>query len=229
VSTLILLVEDDEALAHLVSNFLSNHGFKVIIERSGVNATRMIKDLQPDLVILDLNLPGKNGFQICEEARTSYQGPILMLTAKDTNSDQIKGLELGADDYVIKPAEPQVLLARIRVLLRRHQTDISEVETLRFGGLYIDATSRRVLLDDADVPLSTHEYGLLLELASHAGKPLSREHLFTTVYDRPYNGLDRTIDVRISQLRKKLGDDGNPPNRIKTVWGLGYLFVEKAW
>lgn len=226
---LILLVEDDLALANLVRDFLSNHNFKVVVENSGVNASRAIKNLQPDLVILDVNLPGKNGFQICEEARSSYPGPILMLTARDTNSDHVRGLDLGADDYVIKPAEPKILLARIKALLRRQNNNQPNAEFVELGGLKIDIRARRVLLDEREITLSSHEFGLLQELAQHAGKPLSREHLFTTVYDRPYNGLDRTIDVRVSQLRKKLGDDSAKPSKIKTIWGKGYLLVEKAW
>jgi len=226
---LIVLIEDDEALATLVQNFLETHGFKVVTEHNGLHAPRLIKDLQPDLLILDVNLPGKNGFEICHEVRSNYSGPILMLTARDSSADHIQGLELGADDYVIKPAEPKILLARIRALLRRRKLESAQTELIEFGGLSIDINARRTYINDEEIELSNHEFGLLSELARHAGKALSREYLFTTVYDRPYNGLDRTIDVRISQLRKKLGDDTNPPNKIKTIWGKGYVFIEKAW
>jgi DNA-binding response OmpR family regulator len=153
-----------------------------------------------------------------------------MLTARNADMDQVLGLEFGADDYVIKPAEPRVLLARIRALLRRYQHVEEELENiLEVGKLKIEVSSRKVVLDENPVALSSHEFDLLFALARQAGKVLSREFLFTTVYDRPYDGLDRTIDVRVSQLRKKLGDNAVQAERIKTIWGKGYLFVSEAW
>lgn len=228
--SLVLLAEDDKRLAELVKDYLEDHEFKVVVEEVGHNVPRCIQDLDPDIVILDIMLPGKDGLTVCKEVRPKYNGPILMLTARDSDMDQVLGLEFGADDYVIKPAEPRVLLARIRALLRRYQqpekTDVSE---LRFGSLYIQISSRKVTLEEQDVPLSSHEFDLLTTFARQAGKVLSREYLFNTIYGRPYDGLDRTVDVRISQLRKKLGDNSDNPARIKTVWGRGYLFVAEAW
>lgn len=228
--SLVLLAEDDKRLAELVKDYLEDHEFKVVVEEVGHNVPRCIQDLDPDIVILDIMLPGKDGLTVCKEVRPKYNGPILMLTARDSDMDQVLGLEFGADDYVIKPAEPRVLLARIRALLRRYQqpekTDVSE---LRFGSLFIQISSRKVTLEEQDVPLSSHEFDLLTTFARQAGKVLSREYLFNTIYGRPYDGLDRTVDVRISQLRKKLGDNSDNPARIKTVWGRGYLFVAEAW
>ncbi len=226
----ILLAEDDERLAQLVKDFLENNGFQVIVEGIGHNVPRCVTELIPDIVILDIMLPGKDGLTICKEIRPKYDGPILMLTARDADVDQILGLEFGADDYVIKPAEPRVLLARIRALLRRyHHEEKPTLDELVFGELTINLAARSVNLLEAEVILSSHEFDLLVELAKNAGKILSREFLFNAIYSRPYDGLDRTIDVRISHIRKKLNDNAEIPERIKTVWGKGYLFVPDAW
>ncbi len=226
----ILLVEDDQKLALLVQEYLENAGFLVRVECDGNSAIEEITRYQPDLIILDIMLPGKDGLTICKEIRPDFTGPILMLTARNEDFDQVLGLEFGADDYVIKPAEPRVLLARIKALLRRGQfTKAEHPEQLTFGGLVIDSSSRDVWLDQKKVALSTHEFELLLIIASHAGNILSRDYLFKKLYNREYDGLDRTMDVRISQLRKKLGDNAEEAYRIKTIWGKGYLFVADAW
>ncbi len=155
--------------------------------------------------------------------------PILILTARNSDIDQVLGLELGADDFVIKPVEPRVLVARIHALLRRSRTPvIQEHRQLRFGGLFIDTAARAVRLNEAEVSLSSNEFDLLLYLATHPGEIQSRERLYLQLYRREYDGADRTLDVRISHLRRKLGDTGEP-ERIKTVWGHGYLFVPSAW
>ncbi len=209
---------------------LENNGFRVVVEGAGHNVPRQVTELNPNIVILDIMLPGKDGLTICKEIRPKFDGPILMLTARDSDMDQVLGLEFGADDYVIKPAEPRVLLARIRALLRRSQQEVKvEEKELNFGELYVNVAARTVTLAEAPVVLSSHEFDLLLELAKNAGKVLSREYLFNTIYSRPYDGVDRTIDVRISHVRKKLGDSSENPTRIKTVWGKGYLFVPDAW
>lgn len=228
--SLVLLAEDDRRLAELVKDYLEANGFQVVIEELGYNVARAMQNLNPDILVLDVMLPGKDGLSICKDVRPKFDGPILMLTARDSDMDQVLGLEFGADDYVIKPAEPRVLLARIRALLRRYQQpEEKEQSELNFGGLSIHVSSREVNLNGVSVPLSSHEFDMLLTFAKQAGKVLSREYLFNVIYGRPYDGLDRTIDVRISQLRKKLGDNSDEPARIKTVWGRGYLFVAEAW
>ena len=228
--SLVLLAEDDRRLAELVKDYLESHGFQVVIEETGHAVPRAVQSLSPDIVILDVMLPGKDGLTICKEIRPRYEGPILMLTARDSDRDQVSGLEFGADDYVIKPAEPRVLLARIRALLRRYQQpEEKEQSELHYGSLSIFVASRDVTLDGTSVALSSHEFDMLLTFAKQPGKVLSREYLFNIIYGRPYDGMDRTIDVRISQLRKKLGDNTDEPARIKTVWGRGYLFVSDAW
>lgn len=227
----ILLAEDDERLALLVRDFLQSAGdFQVHIETNGNKVSRQLQNLCPDVLILDVGLPHKNGLTICQEVRADFKGPILMLTARNGDAEQILGLEHGADDYVIKPVEPAVLLARLKALLRRyHPVDKADAEELRFGALNVHCASRTLTLGGLPVALSSHEFDLLLALARQAGQVLSREFLFSSIYARPYDGLDRTIDVRVSQLRKKLGDSSDAPFRIKTVWGRGYLFVPDAW
>jgi len=226
----ILLVEDDEKLAQLVKQYLTQSGFEVKIEMRGDLAIATIGQYQPDILILDINLPGKDGLSICKEIRPTFEQPILMLTARNEDFDQVLGLEFGADDYVIKPAEPRVLLARIKALLRRTQTQkIEKITELLFGQLRINLASRDVFYNDDKVILSSHEFELLQIIAGQAGTILSRDYLFKNLYNREYDGLDRTMDVRISQLRRKLGDNAEEPFRIKTVWGKGYLFVADAW
>ncbi|PCK03417.1 MAG: DNA-binding response regulator [Alteromonadaceae bacterium] len=229
--TVILVAEDDARLAGLVQSYLQDNGFTVVIEPTGYNVERRVTDLNPDIVILDIMLPGKDGLTICKDIRPKYDGAILMLTARDSNMDQVLGLEFGADDYMIKPAEPRVLLARVRALLRRYQrgAQVNESQDLTFGTLEIRATAREVVWQNESINLSTHEYDLLFELARKSGQILSREYLFNTVYCRPYDGLDRSVDVRISHLRKKLGDSSDRPEKIKTIWGKGYLFVPDVW
>ena len=185
---------------------------------------------KPELIVLDLGLPGRDGFAVCREVRAArHDVPILMLTARDTDIDQVLGLELGADDYVVKPVEPRVLVARINALLRRQrQQSAPEQKTLRFGALTIDTAARAVTLDGQLITLTSNEFDLLYALASKAGEIQSRESLYLQLYKREYDGLDRTLDVRISHLRKKLGD-AQSAAKIRTVWGHGYLFVADAW
>jgi DNA-binding response OmpR family regulator len=227
--SLVVLVEDDLRLSELVRSYLQANGFRVSVENRGDHVVDRVRAEGPDLVVLDLGLPGKDGFSVCRELRAAFAVPILILTARDNDIDHVVGLELGADDYVIKPVEPRVLVARIQALLRRSRVPAgAEHRTLRFGALSINTAARSVLLGEAPVALSSNEFDLLLFLASRAGEFQSRETLYQQLYGRDYNGLDRTLDVRISHLRRKLGDTG-APEKIKTVWGHGYLFVPDAW
>lgn len=226
---MVLLVEDDLRLAELVRSYLQSNGFRVGVENRGDRVVERVQRENTDLVILDLGLPGKDGFIVCRELRAAVSLPILMLTARNSDIDQVVGLELGADDYVIKPVEPRVLVARLQALLRRGRTpQPGENRTLRFGSLAINTAARSVNLNDQPVVLSSNEFDLLLCLASGAGEVRSREALYQQLYKREYNGLDRTLDVRISHLRRKLGDSGDP-EKIRTVWGHGYVFVPDAW
>jgi two-component system OmpR family response regulator/two-component system response regulator RstA len=226
----IILVEDDLRLAELVSRYLEKNGFRVSATGQGEEAVERVQLENPDLVILDLGLPGLDGFEVCKRLRPAYRNPILILTARDDDIDHVLGLELGADDYVVKPVEPRVLMARIHALLRRSrmQQSRSDQANLHFGRLSISQASRSVTLDGQPLPLSSNEFDLLAHLARHAGEVQSRSALFLELYGREYDGVDRMLDVRISNLRRKLGDsDGS--QRIKTIWGQGYLFVPDAW
>jgi two-component system OmpR family response regulator/two-component system response regulator RstA len=228
--TRILLVEDDVPLASLISEYLRGHDFHVDVElRGDSGAQRILRD-RPDLVILDVLLPGLNGMDVCRQVREQYAGLILMLTARDDDIDQIIGLELGADDYVKKPVEPRLLLARIRALLRRADPpSTSDSKRLTFGAFGIDQAARRVTLNGASIELTTLEFDLLWTLASAAGTVLTREVIFASLRGIEYDGLDRSIDLGISRLRARLNDTTNPPTKIKTVRGKGYLFVRDAW
>ncbi|SIR95661.1 two component transcriptional regulator, winged helix family [Moraxella cuniculi DSM 21768] len=226
----ILIVEDDERLAMLTQDYLRKNGLDVAIETDGTRAIRRIISEQPDLVVLDVMLPGSDGLTVCREVRAQYHQPILMLTARTDDMDQVLGLEMGADDYVAKPVQPRVLLARIRALLRRSDTAPSESspQRLEFGDLVIDNGGRSVTLNDELVDFTSAEYDLLWLLASNAGRILSREDIFERLRGIEYDGQDRSIDVRISRIRPKIGDDPENPKRIKTVRSKGYLFVKEG-
>lgn len=232
-NTRILLVEDDERLAGLTAEYLSRNDFEVSIEPRGDTAEARILKEQPDLVILDVMLPGKDGFEVCRGVRQQYRGVILMLTARDEDFDQILGLELGADDYIAKPAQPRVLLARIKALLRRlpsgSESKPGESETMVFGQFQISQATRTAVLAEQPIDLTTAEFDLLWLLATHAGNVLSRDDLLQELRGIGFDGLDRSIDARISRLRKKLNDDPENPTRIKTVRGKGYLFSKHDW
>jgi len=234
----ILIVEDDERLASLTRDYLQNNGLTVSIESHGGAAVERIRNEQPDLVVLDLMLPGEDGLSICRRVRPQYSGPILMLTARTDDMDQILGLEMGADDYIGKPVQPRVLLARIRALMRRvieksqplvGSDPVSEGPVrVQFNELVIDRSMREAWLSGATVDLTSAEFDLLWLLASNAGRVLSREEIFTALRGIEYDGQDRSIDVRVSRIRPKIGDDPIHPRRIKTVRSKGYLFVKEA-
>ncbi len=222
----ILIIEDDLRLAALVREFLQRNGFEVVLEHRGDRALDVIARETPDLVILDIMLPGLDGLTICRQARPSYRGPILMLTARGGEVDEIIGLEVGADDYMAKPVRPRVLLARIRSLLRRiDPTTDGAPRRVEVGSLVVDAGTRAVRLDGRPIELTTAEFDLLYYMALHAGEPVSRDQLSLALRGVPYDGVDRTIDLRVSYLRNKLGDDGRRPALIKSVRGIGYQLV----
>jgi DNA-binding response OmpR family regulator len=215
----ILLVEDDRRLADLTAEYFRQNGLTVAVESRGDRAVARFKAEQPRIVLLDLMLPGADGLTVCRELREFFNGPILIFTARDSDIDQVIGLEAGADDYVAKPVDPMVLLAV-------QQTPVAEIV---LGGLRISVASQEVWLDGKNIQLTTQEFELLHMLARHAGTILSRDDIFHRLRGIDYDGLDRSIDGRISKLRRKLGDSATTPSRIKTVWGKGYLLVPDAW
>ncbi|WP_248805971.1 response regulator [Pseudomonas sp. MWU13-2100] len=228
----VLIVEDDQRLAELTREYLQSNGLRVAIEGNGARAAARIIAEQPDLVILDLMLPGEDGLSICRKVRERYDGVILMLTARTDDLDQIQGLDLGADDYVCKPVRPRLLLARIRALLRRGEplqgTAEEKVRRLQFGPLLIDNALREAWLSGVGIELTSAEFDLLWLLVANAGRILSREEIFTALRGIGYDGQDRSIDVRISRIRPKIGDDPEHPRLIKTIRSKGYLFVPEA-
>ena len=228
----ILIVEDDEALAQLMGRYLASLHFTVASVGRGDAVMEQVARRQPDLVILDLGLPGKDGLTVCRELRPSYAGVILILTARTDDMDQVLGLELGADDYVTKPVNPRVLAARISALLRRRgdaSAGAGVPSPLRFASLHIDTASHTASVDGQVLNLARTEYYLLLQLASHPGVMQTRESLFHRLYGRDYDGVDRSLDIQVSRLRRKLGGGRGGRERIKTIWGEGYLFVPDAW
>lgn len=236
----VVLIEDDTQLAQWIQEYLQQHSLRVEIVSRGDLAVDAVRQTQPDLVLLDIMLPGKDGHQVCRELREFYKRPILVLTANDQELDEVLSLELGADDFMPKPVRPRVLLARISALLRRSQAksnadvdgaNASSTQTavLIFGDLALNETDQSVVLKGQTLNLSSTEFELLWVLAQHAGEVMSRQRLSQQLRGIDFDGFDRTVDVRISRIRKKLGDDPSDPQKLKTVWGKGYLFVASAW
>ena len=231
--THIMLVEDDMSLAQWFSDYLTEHGYLVTLVNRGDVAVELIKTDNPDLVVLDIMLPVKDGFDVCREARGFFHGPILMMTARDQEMDEVLGLELGADDYVTKPVKPRVLLSRIKALLRRsnNPNDVasSSENQIQLGQFHLDANSRTTKLHGQPVGISSNEFDVLWHLAQSAGQVVNRTELVQQLRGIDYDGFDRSIDIIVSRLRKKLGDDANNPYLIKTIWGKGYLLVADSW
>lgn len=225
----ILLVEDDVKLAELTREFIAHHGFNVRVVSTCHHAKSEFTIARPDLILLDLNLPDGDGLGLCRYFRASFFGPIIMLTARDSNSEELVGFDCGADDYIRKPADPMILLARIQSFLRKNQREKRSSETLRVGALELRAPSQQVFLSGKEVNVTSMEFLLLATLVEHAGEIVSRDELNRRARGIEYDGLDRTVDVRISRLRKKLDDLSEHPNKIRTVRGKGYLLVSDEW
>ncbi len=223
----VLLVEDSARLAASIRDYLERHAFEVFIEGDGRAVAERFERLKPDLVILDLMLPGKDGLTLCRELRRHDRVPIVILTAKGENIDQVLGLEMGADDYVVKPVEPRVLLARLEALLRRAKSVPLEVRDARFsaGRLAIDGSRRGATIDGTPVELTTGDFDILWLLASRQGTVVTRDEILRVVRGIDYDGLDRSIDARICRLRRKLQEAGGAESMIKTVRLRGYLFA----
>ena len=222
----LLLVEDDPRIRELVSGYLVSKGFEVDVVADGTSAVERICEAPPELVILDWMLPGEDGLSVCRRAREHYRGPILMLTARTDEIDEIVALEVGVDDYLSKPVRPRLLLARVTALLRRVTIEPGAAQKIELGDLIVDAAQRTVTVVGVDVVLTTAEFELLWYLASHAGSPLTRDDLFRELRGIEYDGLDRSMDMRVSQVRKRLSEaDPHARDWIKTVRGVGYQMV----
>lgn len=224
----ILIVEDDTELQQWIAEYLTGKGFHCACTENGADAVKLISDMQPDIVLLDGALPGLDGFKVCKTARAFYSGAIIMITARDEEIDEVLGLEAGADDYIIKPIRARALLTRIEKLLEKKEA-ASSAKTLTFNNLVIDPYSQSVLLSGEAIKLTSKEFEVLWVLASHPGEIVTRDTLLKELRGYEFDGLDRSIDLRISRVRKKLQDRTDDPYRIKTIWGKGYLFVKDAW
>jgi two-component system response regulator RegX3 len=221
----ILLVEDEESISEPFSRALAREGFDPVVARTAADALKLADAVDPELVLLDLMLPDGDGRDVMRELRRRSDTPVIMLTARGTETDRIVGLELGADDYVVKPFSSPEVIARIRAVLRRSRRDDDGEARLVLGDLEIDAGARRVRLGDDELDLSRKEFDLLVVLAEAAGRVLTRDHLMARVWDENWFGPTKTLDVHIGTLRRKLGDEPASPRFIHTVRGVGFRFA----
>ena len=225
----ILLVEDDLTLADWVIEYLQEQAFVVEHVARGDLVAEKLTRFRPDLVLLDVMLPGLNGIEVCRLIRQSSSLPIIMLTARADEFDEVIGLEAGANDYVIKPVRPRALLARINSALKSQTVPEQKSNSLVLGQLEINGEANRVTYQGKEIELSTSLFAFLWFLASHAGEVVDRDTVFKALKNREYDGQDRRFDVMLSTLRKIFNDDPQSPKKFKTVWGKGYLFVADAW
>ena len=222
----VLYVEDDDRLGRLTSEYLESHGLEVRLVPRGELAVADVQRLQPDVVLLDLMLPGMDGIEVCRRIRERHDVPIIMVTARIEANDRVRGLEGGADDYVIKPFQSRELLARIRAQVRRARGELGpKQERIVVGGLVVDLATRAITLRGAQVPLTTNEFAVVSALAERAGRVLTREQLLQVVHGTSEDAFDRSIDIIISRVRAKLEPDPKNPRLLKTIRGAGYMLA----
>ena len=228
----VLLVDDDEKLRKLLGEYLEGYGFNILTLPDGSAVSETIRAKSPDMVILDIMLPKRNGLDVLKDIRMEFTIPVIMLTAKGDDADRIVGLELGADDYLPKPFNPRELLARIKAVLRRlperykSRAKRDEDIFIKAGSLILNRAKQILLIEDKEVDLSSTEFKLLEILMEHPNQVMSRDQLMDLARGRDFMAFDRSIDVHISKLRAKIETDPRSPRRIKTIWGTGYMFVD---
>jgi len=222
----ILVVDDEESIIKVVDYALSEAGYEVHTARDGIGAEFMLSQVKPDLVILDVMLPGKSGLEIAKDLRIHSNIPIIMLSARGDEVDRILGLEFGADDYVTKPFSPRELVSRVKAILRRSESGPAENACIEVGDLEIDTLSRQVKLGGQPIHLTTSEYGILVHLARHPGKAFSRQAILEALWDESPVGDERAIDVHIHNIREKIEEDPKVPTYLLTVRGYGYRIRE---
>jgi DNA-binding response OmpR family regulator len=227
----ILVVDDEVDIVDFIGDYLTGEGYEVIKAYDGVEALNKMRQNLPDLVVLDIMLPGLDGFEVCKQIRADSTIPILMVTAKDTDVDKIVGLEIGADDYIPKPFNPRELVARVKAILRRtYRQDYqphSQTVILEYKDLSIDTQRRRVTIENRLLELTVKEFDLLLFLMQNPGHVYSRDHLLDSVWGQDSFVGARTVDVHIRRLREQIETDASQPQYIKTVWGVGYKFTDE--
>jgi two-component system phosphate regulon response regulator OmpR len=230
----ILIVDDDEKLRKLLKEYLEGYEFQVLTLADGEAVLNTIRKESPELVILDVMLPKKDGLEVLKEIRAASKVPVIMLTAKGEEADRVVGLELGADDYLPKPFSPRELLARIKAVLRRLEPEMKpaagerEGQRVEAGNLLLDKAKQTLLIEGKEVALSSTEYRVLKVLMENPNRVLSRDQIMTLAQGKDFMAFDRSIDVHISKLRAKLESDPRSPKRIKTIWGSGYMFVHST-
>ncbi len=225
----ILVVEDEKKIAEVIKAYLEREGFLVTTTESGTEALKLAESIEPDLVVLDLMLPDLSGEEVCAALRRRSDVPIIMVTARSAEEERIKGLDIGADDYMAKPFSPRELVARIKSILRRTHSDkefLAEKISFNNDKLVIDVSRHEVRVDEKIVSLTPHEFTLLLTLSRHPGRVYSRYELINRVQGYDYEGYERTIDAHIKNLRQKIEDQPKKPQYIKTVFGVGYRFED---
>jgi two-component system, OmpR family, phosphate regulon response regulator PhoB len=223
--TKILVVDDEPTIREIVVSYLERDGFKTLEAADGNRARELLEADPPDLVVLDVMLPGTDGLELCRWIRSRSRLPVIMLTARGEESDRIVGLELGADDYVTKPSSPRELAARVRTVLRRAETDVVAQESLSYDGLIVDSATREVTRDGNPLRLTAREFDLLWFLASHPRRVFSREHLMRRVWGYSAALDTGTVTVHMRRLREKIEEDPSHPRHLETVWGVGYRFA----
>ena len=220
----ILIIDDDEKLNLLLKDFFKDFGFTTLTATHPENGLKIIKQKSPDILILDIMLPGMNGFEVCKAVRKFSSIPIIMLTAKGELMDRVVGLELGADDYLAKPFEPRELVARIQSVLRRiHPVEKNQVR--KFGSMAIDFNKHTVEIDGKNIEMTTNEFSVLCFLVRNPNKVLNRDQILDEMSGIECDAFNRSVDITMSRLRQKLNDDPKNPSFIKTLWGTGYMFI----
>lgn len=225
---LILVVDDEPKIVRLAKDYLEQSQFRVLPTHDGPSALAAARQGKPDLIVLDLNLPGMDGLDVCRALRRESGVPIIMLTARAEEMDRLIGLELGADDYIVKPFSPRELVARVRAVLRRTQGEVQTSGSMRIGELTIDLNGHRVYRRGEAIKLTRIEFNLLALLAQHPGQTLSRAQLIDRLHGATDSGFDRSIDAHIKNLRRKIEDDPAEPRYVLTVYGIGYQLTDKA-
>jgi two-component system alkaline phosphatase synthesis response regulator PhoP len=225
---LILVVDDERGIVKLARDYLEQGGFRVITAADGGTALAAARHERPDLVVLDLNLPGLDGLDVCRALRRDSDVPVIMLTARVDEADRLIGLELGADDYITKPFSPRELVARVRAVLRRVRGGVRQPGLVRAGDLEIDLRGHRVTRGGEPIALSRTEFNLLATLAQHPGQTFTRAQLLDRLHGVAYEGYDRSIDAHVKNLRRKLEPDPAEPRYVLTVYGVGYKFADEV-